>query len=182
MRATMIACAVLSTLPLAATAQGTSEDAQVFAQVEVQAVPLTIDVTGVTNFGSVFNFAQEPAIDPKAPTVSQTTAAITITTSPATNLVVTLGQCPKTLATAEGSSLDFYSQFALSTTSDVQADASSVLTECLSGVSFMPAAPAANGDGSLRSAYLWMGGRVVIAAGQPPGLYSGVISISVEVL
>lgn len=182
MRATVIAFAVISTLPFTVTAQGTSETALVFAQVEVLAVPLQVDVTGVTNFGSVFNFAHEEYIDPKIPEVNQTTAAIVITTSPSTLLLVNLGQCPKVLASPEGASLQFYSQFAMSSSSDVQSDANNVLLECASSFQVTPEASPANGDPTLRSMYMWMGGRVVIAAGQEPGAYSGVIEIAVEVL
>jgi hypothetical protein len=43
--------------------------------------------------------------------------------------------------------------------------------------------PQADGeDPVLRYVYLWMGGRIGVAASQAPGVYSGVITITVEVL
>jgi hypothetical protein len=168
-------------MPVAAGAQGTTASEQVFAQVEILAIPLTIDVVGVTNFGSVFNYAHDEVIDPSSPTAGQTTAAIAIGSIEGRTLLINLGLCPMQLRTAEDFALDFASHFSYNTSANVRgAGADTALNPCEASVQVEPQADGE--DPVLRYVYLWMGGRIGVAASQAPGVYSGVITITVEVL
>lgn len=181
MRVRSLAVAVVLLGPIAAGAQIVTEQAGVLVEATVLAVPLNIDVAGATSFGIITNHGHEEFIDPTAPGPMQSTAAITISTSPSTLLTVHLGQCPTHLLLGDGvNEMTFYSAFAFNSNGDVQSESNNIFLECASSFMYEPYASGASPD--LRYLYMWLGGRLVVAPGQAPGLYEGAITIVVEVL
>jgi hypothetical protein len=167
--------------PVTAGAQIVTEQADVQVEATVQAVPLNIDIAGLTSFGIITNHGHEEFIDPTAPGPMQSTAAITISTSPSTLLTVHLGQCPAHLLLGDAvNEMTFYSAFAFNSNGDVQSESNNILLECASSFMYEPYASGASPD--LRYLYMWLGGRLVVAPGQVPGLYQGTVTIVVEVL
>jgi hypothetical protein len=154
------------TLVLLCTLAGTA-GAQVQATAPVKAnvqQDLQLTSEGTTDFGTIGNFAHIEKIDPAAPTANQTVAQFTTSSTDGRSVMFS---CPTavTLTGLNDAVMTFTPQ--VNTAGFAEGQALSTPVVCSPG--FLS---------DQFPAYAWLGGSIDVAAGQLPGSYSGVFTLT----
>lgn len=165
MKVRLLPAAAVVLLPGLVHAQGA--DARVTITVQGATA---LAATGVTRFGTIDNAAsRSPTIDPKAPSGDQTVTVFTAQGAPNGSIIVTFSPttdlCHESLGC--GTKIVFTPNLF-----GFRSDPSNGSFFSSSGGQVQ-----LNEQGNF---YVWLGGSIQTAANQPPGVYSGLFTMTVE--